>query len=130
MNIVATISDFEDIEIVIPGGLLRKKSMSLIGPLSEAGISNFYADKVFLGVDGIDATYGITTPNMEEAHLNRLMIEKSKEVFVVTDSSKFGKRSMALITGLEDIDTLITDRQIPEEQKALCLSKKVNVITV
>jgi DeoR family transcriptional regulator, aga operon transcriptional repressor len=130
LNIVATLSDFEEIEIIIPGGVLRKKSLSLIGPLAEIGVNNFYADKLFLGVDGIDADYGITTPNMEEAHLNRLMIERSKEVFVVTDSSKFEKRSMTFITGLEKINTLITDKNIPEKQIALCQSKKVNVITV
>lgn len=130
LNIVANLSDFESIEIVIPGGYLRKKSLSLIGPIAEKGINNFYADKLFLAVDGIDAEYGITTPNMEEAHLNRLMIERSKEIFVVTDSSKFEKRSLAFITGLENIDTLITDKNIPEKQKILCQNKNVNVITV
>ena len=130
LNIVATLSDCKDVEVIIPGGMLRKKSLSLIGSIAESGINNFYADKVFLGVDGIDAQYGITTPNMEEAHLNRLMIERSKEVFVVTDSSKFEKQSMAFITGLENIDILITDKNISEKQKKLCLNKKVEVITV
>jgi len=130
LNIVATLSDYEDIEIIIPGGILRKRSLSLIGSIAETSINNIYADKLFLGVDGIDADFGITTPNMEEAHLNRLMIERSKEVFVVTDSSKFEKRSMANITGLENINYLITDVNIPEKQKRLCENKKVKVITV
>ena len=99
-------------------------------PKTEAGVNNFYADKLFLGVDGIDPQYGITTPNLEEAHLNRLMIKRSKEVFVVTDSSKFDKQSMALITGLETIDYIITDKNISEKQKAFCLKKKVRVVTV
>jgi len=130
LNIVATLSGCENIEIVIPGGYLRKKSISLIGPIAEKGINNFYADKLFLAVDGIDGEYGITTPNMEEAHLNRLMIDRSKEVFVVTDSSKFEKRSMAFIAGLEKIDILITDKNIPEKQKTLCENKNVKIITV
>ncbi len=130
LNIVATLSDSEDVEIIIPGGMLRKKSLSLIGSVAEIGINNFYADKLFLGVDGIDPQYGITTPNSEEAHLNRLMIERSREIFVVTDSSKFKKRSMAFITGLEKINILITDKNISEKQKNLCLKKKVRVITV
>lgn len=130
LNIVATLSEYEDIDIIIPGGMLRKKSFSLIGSIAEVGISNFYADKVFLGVDGIDVEYGVTTPNIEEAHLNRLMINKSKEVFVVTDSSKFDKRSMAHITDLENVDYIITDSNISEKQKKLCLNKKVNLIIV
>lgn len=130
LNIVATLSDSEDVEIIILGGMLRKKSLSLTGSIAESGINNFYADKLFLGVDGIEAQYGITTPNVEEAHLNRLMIERSEEIFVVTDSSKFDRRSMAFITGLENIDILITDKKISEKQKNLCLSKKVKLITV
>ena len=130
LNIVATLADFSEIEVIIPGGILRKRSLSLIGSIAENGIKNVYADKLFLGVDGIDSDFGITTPNMEEAYLNRLMIERSKEIFVVTDSSKFEKRSMAYITGLENIDTLITDVNIPEKQKRLCENKKVKVITV
>jgi len=130
LNIVATLTDYIDLEIIIPGGILRKKSLSLIGSIAESGINNFYADKLFLGVDGIDSQYGITTPNLEEAHLNRLMIERSKEIFVVTDSSKFDKRSMAVITDLEKIDYLITDKNITEQQKNMCLKKKIKVITV
>ena len=53
LNIVATLSDCKDVEIIIPGGMLRKKSLSLIGPIAEIGINNFYADKLFLGVDGV-----------------------------------------------------------------------------
>jgi len=129
LNIVATLSDYDHIEIIIPGGMLRKKSFSLIGSIAEIGIGNIYSDKLFLGVDGIDSQNGITTPNLDEAHLNRLMIEKSKEVFVVTDSSKFDKQSMALITGLENVDILITDKNITEKQKAYCLKKNVKVVT-
>ncbi|MCB0284595.1 MAG: DeoR/GlpR transcriptional regulator [Calditrichaeota bacterium] len=130
LNIVATLSDSKDLEIIIPGGILRKRSLSLIGPIAEISVNNFSVDKLFLGVDGIDPQYGITTPNLEEAHLNRIMIERSKEIFVVTDSSKFEKQSMALITDLENIDVLITDTKIKENHKEQCLNKNVRVITV
>ncbi|HHE54511.1 MAG TPA: DeoR/GlpR transcriptional regulator, partial [Caldithrix abyssi] len=51
------------------------------------------------------------------AYLNRIMIEISREVFVVTDSSKFNKRSFAFIAPMNQIHTVITDRNIPATEK-------------
>ena len=39
------------------------------------------------------------------------MIRVSREVTVVADSSKFGRRSLSVIAGLGDVDRLITDRR-------------------
>jgi DeoR family transcriptional regulator of aga operon len=129
LNIAALLVDFPEIKVIMPGGTLRRNSLSLIGAIAEESMSNYFCDKVFLGVDGIDSIYGISTPNAEEAHLNKLMIKNAKEVIVVTDSSKFQKRSFVLIAGIEDVDTIVTDDGIPEEEynKLLSLGKKVIV---
>ena len=74
LNIAGQLVDFHNIKVIMPGGNLRRKSLSLIGPIAENSIKNYYCDKVFLGVDGIDTNYGISTPNSEEAYLNNIMI--------------------------------------------------------
>lgn len=119
MNIVNQLMANEDnnINIVVPGGFLRTNSNSLVGSFAEANLRNMYVDKVFLGVDGFDIKQGIFTPNIEEAHLNQIMIEIAKEVIIVTDSSKFLKKSFAFICDLSKIDIVITDDKISEEYK-------------
>jgi DeoR family transcriptional regulator of aga operon len=87
-------------------------------------------DKVFLGVDGIDSAHGISTPIIEEAFLNWKMIEMAKEIFVVTDSSKFKQRSFALIVDTDKIDYVITDSGIPQDEKQNLINAKVKVIEV
>ena len=116
LNIASQFIGNENIKVIILGGILRHSSISLIGPIAENTIKNLYCDKLFMGVDGIDSKYGISTPNIEEAHLNRLMIDISKEVIVVTDSSKFLRRSFSFIAPISDIDTVITDSNIPKEE--------------
>ncbi len=106
-----------NINIIMPGGYFRKKSISLIGPLAERNLRNLTVDKVFLGVDGFDTRQGIFTPNVEEARLNEIMIEISKEVIVLADSSKFLKRSLALICPVNKIHQVITDANISQEDK-------------
>jgi DeoR family transcriptional regulator, aga operon transcriptional repressor len=70
-------------------------------------------DKLFLGVDGIDMEAGVTTHFENEALLNRLMVKKATEVIAVTDSSKFGRKCLHKIIGVEELDVLITDEGAP-----------------
>ena len=88
LNIANQLSEHPDVNLIIPGGLLRKKSLSLVGSAAEESFRNFYCDKLFLAVDGIDTTYGLSTPNLEEAQINRVMIAISKQVIVVTDAAQ------------------------------------------
>jgi DeoR family transcriptional regulator of aga operon len=128
LNIVNHLVSNQNINLIIPGGTLRKNSLSLIGPLAENSYRNFFVDKVFLGVDGFDSKNGIYTPNIEEAYLNKVMIEVAREVVVVADSSKFLRRSLTFICELEHIDTVITDTGISEEDKKRLEEAKIKVI--
>ena len=58
---------------------------------------------------------GVTTHFENEAMLNRLMVKKATQVIAVTDSSKFGRKCLHKIIGVEDLDMLITDRDAPDE---------------
>ena len=120
----------DEIKVILLGGNLRSSSLSLIGPIGENSIKSFYCDKCFLGVDGIDSQSGIYTPNLEEAHLNRLMIEASKEVIIVTDSSKFKRKSFAHIAPISKVNIIITDSKIPEDELKNLHSMGIKVILV
>lgn len=120
----------DEIKVILLGGILRTSSLSLIGPIGENSIKNFYSDKCFLGVDGIDSQSGIYTPNLEEAHLNRMMIEASKELIIVTDSSKFKRKSFAHIAPINKVNIVITDSRIPEDELKNLHSMGIKVIIV
>lgn len=128
LNIVNQLVSSPNVNLIIPGGVLRKNSLSLIGPLAEKSFRNFFVDKVFLGVDGFDTMNGISTPNIEEAFLNQIMIDVAREVIVVTDSSKFLRKSLAFICKLDRIDTVITDSDITEDDKKRLNDAGINVI--
>jgi DeoR family transcriptional regulator of aga operon len=71
-------------------------------------------------VDGFDVRYGLTTPNLLEARVNRAMAETARRTVVVCDSSKFGRRSLSLIMPISAVHEAITDRKIAKSQlKAL-----------
>ncbi len=130
LNIASQLAQNPNIKVIMPGGFLRGNSLSLVGAMAEDIIRNYYCDKVVLGVDGIDSHYGISTPNMEEAHLNKTMIEVAREVIVVTDSSKFLKRSFAFIAPVSQIDIVITDPNLPDSERSRLEDAGVKVILV
>ena len=76
-------------------------------------MADFSCSKLFIGVDGIDLDFGITTTNMMEASLNRVMMQTAQKTIVLADSSKFGRRGFSKIADMEDIDHIITDSKIP-----------------
>lgn len=128
LNIANLLMVKPNINMIIPGGYLRKNMLSLVGPQAERSLRNFNVDKAFLGVDGFDTKNGIFTPNVEEARLNEIMIEISKEVILLADSSKFKKRSFAFICQINQIDKVITDDKIQDDDKKRLLDAGVEVI--
>jgi DeoR family transcriptional regulator of aga operon len=127
LNIASILAGHSDLRVIMPGGFLRHNSLSLVGYPAEENLRNYRCDKLFLGVDGIDATYGLSTPNIEEAHLNRLMIEVVKEVIVVTDSSKFRRKSFAFIASMDKVHTIVTDKGIPDSEYRTFLEMGIKI---
>jgi len=130
LNVAAEIARNPHVRLIMPGGMLRENSLSQVGGLAESTIRQYNCDKLFLGVDGIDTSYGISTPNFEEAHLNTVMIEIAQELIVVTDSSKFFKKCFAFIAPVSRISTLITDKNIPESEYTKLQNLGVRIILV
>src|SRR5580658_358817 len=110
-NIAAELAD-SPVEVILTGGVLRQNSYSLVGPLAEDSLRKLSADLLFLGVDGFDVHYGLTTPNILEARVNRAMAEAARRTVVVCDSSKFGRRSLSLIMPAGSVQEAITDKNI------------------
>jgi DeoR family transcriptional regulator, aga operon transcriptional repressor len=128
LNIAVGVAKLPQVRLIMLGGVLRPLSFSLVDPRGESLLADLSADKLFLGVDGIDAAAGLTTFDPLEARLNAAMVRAARQVIVVADSSKFGRRGVARIAGLDCVDTVITDRALdPATRKALA-KQRVEVV--
>ena len=127
MNIATELMNYKRFDVVLLGGNVRVNSLSTVGPLALTVLRNFSRYKLFLGVDSFSLENGISTPNLEEALLNQLMIQQADEVIAVFDSSKFNKRSYVHIADAHELDCIITDRAIPTGMTAKLKSLGVDV---
>ena len=128
LNIASDLLDAQGISVIVIGGLMRPISCSFVGPQAENMPKEFHADRLFLAVDGFDLEIGASTPDVFEAQLNGVMMRVAKEVNVVADSSKLGRRSVSRIGPLEKVHRLITDSRAPGEFVEALRKKGVDVI--
>lgn len=130
LNVATELNRHPEVEVLVLGGILRKSSSSATGMYAEKILDDFSCSKLFLGVDGIDPDFGLTTTHIQEAQLNRKMIRASQKTIVLADSSKFGKRGFGRICGLEDIEQVITDDGVSDHTVELLKSMGIEVTIV
>jgi DeoR family transcriptional regulator of aga operon len=127
LNIAVLLADVPFVRLIMPGGILRPESNSLSGHMAEAALANLQADRLFLGADGLDPERGVMTPHLPEAQLNAKMIEISRQVIAVADSSKLLRRNISLIARVEQLHMLITDSAADPEVVAELQRRGVEV---
>lgn len=130
LNIAMELASVSHIRVIMIGGILRQMSYSTVGPQAEQMLRGLYADRLFLGVDGLDLEMGLSTPDVHEAQLNALMIKVAREVTAVADSSKFFRRTLSSIAGLQDIHRIITDDNVDQHMVASLRARSLEVMVV
>jgi len=130
LNVAMELATLSRVRLIMTGGILRQMSYSLAGPPAEQVLDSLRADRLFLGVDGLDPDIGLMTPDVFEARLNAHMIRVSNEVVVVADSTKFQRRSLSVIAGIDAAQKVITDSGAPPERVAELQALGIEVIVV
>jgi DeoR family transcriptional regulator of aga operon len=117
LNIAWELANAPGVNLLLTGGQLRKESLSFQGSQAEASLMSYSFDTLFLGVDGLDLQFGLTTHNEGEASLNHRMVERARKIVVLTDASKFGLVGLHRIARLDQVHAVITDDGISNEYR-------------
>lgn len=128
VKVTLNICDMENVNIFQLGGMFHKRSLSVTGNYASELLENVSCSKLFLGVDGVDIEWGVTTSNVEEAELNTAMMKAASKTIVLCDSSKFGKRGFGRVCSVDNIDIVITDAGISDAMKEELEEQGVRVI--
>lgn len=97
--------------LLMTGGTWDPHSESFQGQVAEQVLRSYNFDQLFIGADGIDLARGTTTFN-ELTGLSKVMAEVSREVIVMVDSDKIGKRIPNLELAWQQISVLVTDDRV------------------
>lgn len=102
------LSNNEFLEVYMIPGLVRKNRYSVVGTLANEFLNAFHIDYFFLGAAGIDEG-NVYDYIIEEVEIKKRLIKQSKNVFLVADHTKFGRKALIKICTLKEISEIITD---------------------
>ena len=109
-------ADRPDRTVVLTGGE-RTPSDALVGPIAVAAIGTLHPDVLFLGVHGMSARAGFTTPNLLESDTNRALVAAAQQLVVLADSTKWGTVGISSIARLADANALVTDTGLSDDAR-------------
>ncbi len=116
--------------VLIAGGVLRSRSLELVGSLAEATMKLVNIGTAFVGADGCSADGGLTTHDETEARTNRIMLERAQRVVAVVDSSKIGQVTLAPMVEMASVQMLITDDGAPRAELDRMRQQGVEIVIV
>lgn len=116
--------------LILVGGELRRRSETLVGPLTRHLIDELHIDKAFMGTIGLTLTEGLTTTDANEAFTKSLISKQARQVILLADSSKIGQVTFARSSSLNDVHHLITDSNINDFQKKELKKGKLKLTVV
>ena len=115
--------------LILLGGTFNRESASTVGSLTEQSLAELSVQKLFLGTQAMDAD-GLTDSTPEIAQVKRAMIRSARQVILVTDSSKWGTASLTKVAPLTELDTIITDTDLPADARAQIEALGIELVLV
>lgn len=119
----------KNMAIIYSGGQLTKNRI-MVGSTAANAYKNFHATYAIVGIEGINATNGVSSSSYYEADVNRSILKNSQKKIVLADYSKVGKTANFNIAAIKDIDLLITDTFADYKEIAKLRNHDVQVVQV
>ena len=113
LHVAQVMSQSEDCEIILAGGLVRKQDGGILGEATLDMIDQFRADYAVMGISGIDLDGTLLDYDYQEVRVSQAIIRNARRVFIATDHSKFGRPAMVRMGAIRDVDALFTDAAPP-----------------
>ncbi len=104
--------------LVLLGGTYLRNAQTIEGPTTVSQLQSMKYDKAFLGVNGVDLEFGLSTASELEAATKIAAIGQAKLTYCLCEHTKFGKTALYKLCPLADIHCIITDQGLPQEQRS------------
>lgn len=127
LNVALIMSTSKDCNVIVAGGMVRHRDKGITGEATVEFIRQFKVDYGIIGVSGIDEDGTLLDYDYHEVRVAREIIDNSRNVFLVTDHSKFNRNAMVRIADLAEVDALFTDKTPPLAFRNMLKSKDVDL---
>ncbi|MGC8830816.1 MAG: DeoR/GlpR family DNA-binding transcription regulator [Verrucomicrobiia bacterium] len=115
------------VELVVSGGVVYPRLGALVGPQAVEAFSKIHADVAIMGAGGITIE-GITNSHGLMIDIQRAMINAASKVIFCLDHTKFGRKSLLPLCGLDVPDVIVTDSNAPSDLVEALRAREIEVI--
>ena len=115
LMIITELCDKANIHLIAIGGNYTPRDKAFNGLSTQACLETFYLDKTFMSCRSLSMEHGITDSLESVAAVRQSLAQRSKEVYLVADFSKFDKTSFIHIADFDAITGLVTDRKLSSQ---------------
>jgi len=117
-----------EVEVLVPGGKVGDLSPDVTGEWTLERLSDVTVDVAFLGCDSVDPADGFYAAETRSAAVSRLMLSRSRRAYLTADSSKFGRRSICRIAGVDALSGVVTVTALPARHRRALAKSGCDVI--
>jgi DeoR/GlpR family transcriptional regulator of sugar metabolism len=128
LRVVGLLVDQPGIDLIALGGAVRPGEQTLHGHLTDWGVAQFRADKLFYGIEAISLQHGLTHSQIVEVSTDRAFANAATQTIILADHTKFGKVAPALVMPLEKVHVIVTDRDLAPDIVESLSAKGIKVI--
>ena len=128
LNIAWIVSNNENHELLMAGGILNRLTMTFNGLEVENFYNEVNADILFVSASGISIEEGLTDPEWLDTSFKKSMIKSSRKVITLADHHKFDLVTSRTFAPLTAVDIIITDAKLPPEVRRRYIEAGVNVV--
>lgn len=122
LSVALQFSASDSVTVIMCGGVVRRKSLNIVGPYLRNTLSRINIDKCFVSSRAFNLKSGLTDMTIEESDAKRQLIDSSRELYVLVDDTKLNREASFSVCGVGEIKSIITDvraRKDPEKRQML-----------
>lgn len=128
LAVVDALKNASGVQLIMLGGIYHQEEYELVGDVTSMGLQVIHADILFTGCTGFSPEIGFMTDEINSISFYNLCMKSADKTYVLADSSKSQKSSMAIFAPGEKVHGFITDNGIPESIKTAFINLGIDMI--
>lgn len=127
LDIINSAAEMPNVDLLVIGSTYKRHTRSFVGVDDARALERYNVNKAFMSATGVSLAHGLTNSDLLEYEIKKSIAARSEKLFLLADSSKFGRSTLLTYASLQDVDVLLTSRSLPEEYARFCHTHAISL---
>lgn len=127
LNAIIRAIPFPNLQIICLPGTLDRRTNSFVAADTGRVIERYNIKKAFMAAAGIAPNGDVTNSSPMEFEVKRAALDNSSHVYLMADSSKYGRTSLLTFAAVADMERILVDSEVDKSFVELCAQNNVKL---